>query len=220
MKYPIFFFIITAALIYNLIDGMNFLLIYPILTGILLFLAYLTNRPNLIIGKNENGAYNKPLMLFSLPWLLITYTVWFITNYLSRENKVDKITDSIDIGCYPFNVNHRKYDLIIDLTSEFPRAYKLDAPYLCLPNLDGINLKNIEIPVNATRDSKILIHCAQGHGRSATYCSILMVKLGIVKNGLDALNIILKNRPGAKPSRIQYEQIKRAQQLDTSETMT
>ena len=99
------------------------------------------------------------------------------------------------------------FGLVIDLTAEFPGRKKSGSHYLCLPNLDGVRLVNVDIPEQLDRNSRVLVHCAQGHGRSATYASQLYASLFPEVSAEEAYRIILSHRPGAGVSRDQYEQI-------------
>lgn len=88
----------------------------------------------------------------------------------SRENRIDKISGTnLYIGQYPIFTRGWKFDYTIDLTAEFLPCRKLADRYICIPNLDGIPLSNGNIPTEITKDMNVLVHCAQGHGRSATY---------------------------------------------------
>ena len=200
----------AGSLLYYAIQESLFYLLYPTISAITLTCAYWIKNPKLIAGKDENGNINWIIFLINFPWLIITYSVWLVQFWLSRENKCDRITNNIDIGCYPIDMRNCEYDIVIDLTSEFPKPRNILCEYHCYPNLDGIALVNINIPLGITKTSKIFIHCAQGHGRSATYCSFLLLKLGLVEKGLTALDLILKKRPYAKPSNEQIFQIKYA----------
>ncbi len=57
-------------------------------------------------------------------------------------------------------------------------------------------------------NQKILIHCAQGHGRSATYASLLIAQLFPTISPQEALTLILESRPSAMPSKAQLSQIR------------
>lgn len=68
-------------------------------------------------------------------------------------------------------------------------------------------LSNLDIPAEITKDMNILVHCAQGHGRSATYTAKLIYELGIFPDRYDLLGLIMKCRPNARPSKEQLNQI-------------
>ena len=173
---------------------------------VLLATSYLLNNPNFITGKNKNGKRSITLSVLNSPWLIITYICWYISSELSKEDKCNKIINNIFISRYPVVVPNDEFDLIIDLTSEFPKPKIGNNNYLCVPNLDGVALKNINIP-EIDPKSKVLIHCAQGHGRSSSYCALVLIKLGIANSTFEALNIIKKSRPGAVPSKSQLKQL-------------
>lgn len=207
MIYPLFFLMLALSLASYGFSERVHIALYPALTTFVLFTAYATKNPLHVMGKSTDGSFSWTICTLNLPWLLFTYVVWFIQRALSRESRVDRIINSVYIGSYPLHLKDEAYDLVIDLTAEFPKPKGVNFNYVCLPNLDGVPLADISIPAGITGDSKLLIHCAQGHGRSATYCSILLVRLGLAENIGSALALIQSERPGARPSSAQLGQL-------------
>jgi hypothetical protein len=207
MKYFIFFIVTGIAVIYNsILHELYFLAILTIPCS-LLAMAYLFNKPSLVMGKKSNGKSSVFLSLINSPWLIITYICWFITKIMSQEDERNRIINNIFISRYPTNLKENEFDIIIDLTCEFPKPKTSNNNYVSMSNLDGIELSNIKFP-EIKSDSRILIHCAQGHGRSSTYCSLLLIDIGLAKNVDEALEIIQNARPKAIPSRKQLEQLR------------
>lgn len=214
MKYKVFFVVMASYLAYIAIENGQHWLWYPVASLVVMAISYIFNSPKLVMGKDKNGKINYFIVIINLPWLLFTYSIFAIQYFMSREDKANKIIKEIYIGCYPCKKKAREYDYVIDLTSEFPSSQKYGGKYSCLANLDGINLSQYFIPDDLSISDKILIHCAQGHGRSATYCSMLLIKMGLAKDCNEALTIIQKSRPAARPSKYQIKQIESAQQVD------
>lgn len=162
----------------------------------------------MLMGKTKTGQINLILLIINLPWLLLTWAIWLLEVTVSPEDKMNRIGQTnIYLGCYPRFTKIEKFDLIIDLTAEFPPCKAGAKEYICLPNLDGIKLRNTARLPRLSMKQKILIHCAQGHGRSASYASLLIPQLFPTISSQEALSLILKNRPGAKPSKVQLSQI-------------
>ena len=174
----------------------------------ILCVAYSLNRPSMLMGKTKNGQINLILLFINLPWLLLTWAIWLLEVTVSKEDKMNRIGQTnIYLGRYPLFTKIDSFDLIIDLTSEFPPCKARAKKYICLPNLDGVKLRNTTGLPSLSIKQKILIHCAQGHGRSATYASLLICQLFPTMSSQEALSLILKNRPEAIPSKSQLSQI-------------
>ncbi len=212
MKYRIFF---AGLLLYNIyffrnsVDPFRYLLLWLMCSLCIMTLSYVFHAPKLVCGKQENGKVNFIIITLNLPWLLFTWTIWLIESAISREDKFNQIGDTnIHIGRYPlFTKEASSFGLIIDLTCEFPKCGK-QKEYICLPNLDGVALKNYSLPYMINAEQKVLIHCAQGHGRSGTFATILMNQLNeqITKDA--AYETIMESRPRARLSEEQKKQLK------------
>lgn len=212
MKYAAFFSSLAIAILYwfSISHGLFlWLLIYPLLNCIILFVAYLLNWPSLILGKTATGQINSLLLLVNLPWLLLTWVIWVIEAIASSEAQINRIdSTNIYVGRYPYLTQTKQFDWVIDLTAEFLPCKTVAKQYICLSNLDGIPLRNTNHPPHLSPNQKILIHCAQGHGRSATYAALLMSQLLPNTSPQQALSLVLESRPGAKPSKAQLSQLR------------
>lgn len=222
MKYPVIFSLLAVTLVYWAVvlpTAISWALLWPALNLLMLAVAYTLRKPSMILGKTSEGRISKILLLVNLPWLLLSWAVFWIQSKLSRESQVDQIGESnFYIGRCPFHgADLSSYGLIIDLTAEFPLWYKHDAQYVCRPNLDGVALTNASLPGTVTDKEKVLIHCAQGHGRSATYASLLMGSIPAFAPATRALHLIQQSRPGAIPCKGQLRQIDYGQQVDPAD---
>ena len=188
----------------------RFVYLWPILNLSLFAIAYGLNHPGLILGKRPDGEINPILCILNLPWLIFSWAVWTIQAWLNREACMNRIGSSnIWIGRYP-GIAYSKgdFDMVIDLTAEFPRPRDAPPNYICIPTLDGIQLKNTLSPRFRIRNQgKILVHCAQVHGRSATWTALFLAKEeGFQSTGM-AYETILISRPAAKVSNSQARQL-------------
>lgn len=162
------------------------------------------------MGKTKTGQINLILLLINFPWLLLTWAIWLFEIMISQEDQINRIDQTnIYLGRYPRFNETENFDLVIDLTAEFFPSKVNTKEYICLPNLDGIKLRNTARLPQVSIDQKILIHCAQGHGRSATYASLLIAQFFPAISPQEALSLILKSRPGAMPSKAQLSQLHR-----------
>ena len=209
MKFAIFFFLIFSYLSYTIYVSeipYTYILVWPALNMLVMTLAYVLNRPSFVLGKKREGRINLFLLIINLPWLLLTWLVFKIQILISKENFADKIEGTnLWLSRRPTsNDNLSKFDVVVDLTCEFPRD-KESRKYYCYPNLDGHVLANGPSRQEVIEGDKILIHCANGHGRSALFASLLLNQTKTVQNLNEALELVLQNRKLARPNSSQQK---------------
>src|SRR3954447_24675930 len=143
--------------------------------------------------------------------------ILLLTSRLSREEMMCQVGPRLYIGRLPFlwekdRLADRGIAAVLSLCAEFPLqshrrgASGLEVAYV--PLLDGSppsdqQFRRVITWIEAQRSAgrTVLIHCAQGHGRSATVAAAVLCHLGLAANAEDALTQILQTRPQAKPSR-------------------
>lgn len=191
---PIFFWLTTNALFFALVYGLN--------------------KPNWFL-KSSKGKVNIFILILNLPWLIFTFIVWHIQRILSSENKLNHIAGTnIYIGRRLLGDElPKEINVVIDLTCEFNEPFFKNVVYINIPLLDAIApskeiFTTIEDLKNKVNGKSVFIHCAQGHGRTALFTSILLVKLGISPNYFDAHKLILSSRPKATMSNSQERFLK------------
>jgi hypothetical protein len=146
----------------------------------------------------------------NLPFLVIYWITWLIRHFAFRHDPVNAIVETnVSVSCWPgFHVTLDRYDLVIDATSELPKWYRTgNAKYVCLPNLDGVPLDRYELPVEMDRDMRILVHCAQGRGRSALLAGLILLKLGYAETAEEAVQLLKQSRPTVTLSQHQMAQL-------------
>ena len=199
-KFTLFFTFLTLYTLWILFqtEGVtDYALIWLLLNFLLFTVAYALNTPNLILAKNHTGKINYLLLILNAPWLLFTWIIFQIQMLLSRENSVDKIEGSgIFIASRPLRgFDFSPYDVVVDLTAEFLKDTVKNEKYLSYPNLDGMPLSCGYDDVEIFKNKKVLVHCANGHGRSALFVAKLLVELKFVENFEEGLEVIKKHRP-------------------------
>jgi len=154
----------------------------------------------LVCGKNSTGKASWFWSAINLPWLLFSWVTWLLLACISREPVINQIAGTnISISRWPlFGVDLQQFEIVVDLAAEFPRFYQFDARYESMPNLDGVALINFLPTKELKKDLEILIHCAQGHGRSAAFVALLLGRSGFSDSAQDAVVSILNARPLAK----------------------
>ena len=154
--------------------GMEYLLLWPALSLSLVSTAYFSGRAD-IFGKRSDGTL-LPLRSLLLAAFLVSLTlVWYLARYCSGESPYNQLTDKVFIGRRLLsNERPTHFDHIVDQTCEFNEPFHLrSSGYLSFPTLDGHftapDLLLQRVAQIAELDGTIYIHCAQGHGRTATF---------------------------------------------------
>ena len=204
MKFIFFFLLIFLCLsstIYVSETPYSYILLWPALSMLIMSLAYLFNRPSLVLGKKSDGNINLFLLLLNFPWLLLTWCVFRMQLLVGKESFSDQIEGTnIWISRRPISKDNLSvFDVVVDLTCEFPRTKK-SQKYYCFPNLDGHVLANCPPPDEMFEGDHILIHCAYGHGRSALFTALLLKQRKIAESLNEGLEIVRQNRKLAKPN--------------------
>ena len=94
---------------------------------------------------------------------------------------------------------------MVDLTAEFLKAKVEGVKYIAYPNLDGMPLSKLYDDVSIFQNKKVLVHCANGHGRSALFVASLLKDLKLVESYKKGLLRVKQSRPLAVPNGGQLE---------------
>ncbi len=212
MKFTLFFSLLllyTIGLFLTLVSPLKYLLFWLILNLIVMTTAYALNNPKLILAKKRDGSINYFLLSINLPWLLFSWIVFFLQMLISKEHRVDSIIENqIFIASKPArNFDYSAYDIVVDLTAEFLKTDIEESKYISYPNLDGMPLSNLCEDVTIFQNKRVLIHCANGHGRSALFVAILLKDLNLVDTLYNGLEKVKKNRRLAVPNGTQLKSI-------------
>lgn len=162
-----------------------------------------------VFGKRADGTL-APLRVVALaPYLGFTWAVWHAVRRLGREPATTRLAPALVLarrllpGEVPDDVA-----VIVDLTAEFVERAGVTRGrrYVSLPILDGgvpgadaVAATIASLPAT----TPVLIHCAQGHGRTAMVAACVLLDRGEAATAGDAVERILAVRPGARMSRSQ-----------------
>lgn len=216
MKYTLIFFIAGAALIIFSFERTIFSLLFLWL-GINLITvgAAYAGIGTQIFAKKMNGKLSKK-SLYLLPYLLLSWLVWYIQINTSQEDCCNEIAPGLWIG-RRLSVNElpSNISLIVDLTAEFPEPSNLISGrnYICVPTLDtSVPPEYVFyelIQKIANWEGNIYIHCALGHGRSATVAAGVLIAKELAHNIAEAEELLKAKRPGIKFSPAQKNLLKK-----------
>ncbi len=162
----------------------------------------------------------------ALSWLI--YWPYFALNYLSlwlfrgasKENIADEIAPGLWLGCRLWQRDEKSLPAVLavlDLTSEFSEvAFLQNMPrYLCVPVLDTTapTLEELKRGVEFLKahhaQGAVYVHCALGHGRSATFVTAYLLASGQEKTIEDALSHLRKIRSGVDLHDVQKNLLER-----------
>lgn len=162
-------------------------------------------------GKQTDGRLPLQNIVLLLPFLLVTWLLWHLQIALSKELHHVEVAPGLWLGrrCYvhelPSNIR-----TVVDLTAEFaePSTVREGRSYLCLPTLDAsvpTTLAFAELVESISHsEAPIYIHCALGHGRSATVVVAALVAKGIDTSLVAAEQRVKRARPGIEINAVQH----------------
>jgi protein-tyrosine phosphatase len=211
MKYALVFglFGVYLAVLGVLLGGAGWLLLWPALAFGLVGAGFAGLGPR-VFGKRANGRLAAWAVLLLLPYLALTWVVWHLLRLLSREPCCHEVAPGVWVGRralareLPEGVS-----LVVDLTAEFPepRGVLRGRSYLCLPTLDTTAPEQAAFVSLIERlkghAGGIYVHCASGHGRSATVAAGLLLARGLARDAREAEQILRRARPGIRLKKAQ-----------------
>lgn len=208
---------VLSAVIFALIGlkspfwGLTLLSWWCFVSALVMVIAYFFQQPVLVMGKSKNRSFSVVMLVLNFPFLGAYWLLWILRHGFSRNGPVHRIDHTnISVSQWPiFGVPLDQYDVVFDMTSEMPAIYRFHGRYVSLPNMDGVPLCRWEIPPDINRDQRILVHCAQGRGRSAVYAAMLLKKLGYASSDDQAYELLKRSRPAVHLTKAQQQQLHR-----------
>ena len=169
-----------------------------------------------VFGKHLDGTMSPVAFVLMLPYVAGSWLIWAVTRLVSSEPPCSEVSEGLWIGRRPLarELPH-EVGLVVDLTCELwePREIRGRRDYLCVPTLDQCLpldhvLANIVRRVARER-GMVLIHCAQGHNRSAAVAAAVMVVRGLAPDAEEASRRIAAVRPKIHIRRVQLAAVNR-----------
>lgn len=191
-----------------------------------------------IFMKSSNGRVHLLSYLLLWPYFVANHGVLGLYRLFNRENPLDEVLPGLYLGCKLWSRDHRllterKVGAVVDITAEWSEANYIlkTCAYLNVPVLDTYPPTPAQLHRAVTWIDKelpqqgVFVHCAAGHGRSATLVAAYLLYSGTVADVQEAIAFIKTKRPGININREQvgvlyhyYQELKCIQQ--DSETLT
>ena len=156
------------------------------------------------------------LRVILLPYLAVGALTLYVGRWFDSEGLLNPVAPGLYIGRLPFPSERSRLrdagvHAVLNLCWEFPGFSGADAePGLetaHLPILDGAAPTDSQFLAAVQMVGRwnaagqcVLIHCAQGHGRSATITGAVLVQLGLAADVDQALLMVRAARPFASPT--------------------
>ncbi|MEO0479531.1 MAG: hypothetical protein AAF196_08635 [Planctomycetota bacterium] len=172
-------------------------------------------RVRVLFGKRVDGTRTPWSRVAWLPFLGPLGAWWHWRRPRLTESPWSQLLPDLWIGRRLLDEEFElEVDHLVDLTCEYTECPRQRAHpgYLSLPIVDGAApppqvleryLRQIEeLP------GRVFLHCAEGHGRTATIAAGLLLRRGIAADIDDALVRVQSVRPKAKPYRQQLRSLR------------
>ena len=168
--------------------------------------AFWLEKPRFFLKKSSGSRSFISYLLF-WPYFTLNALVLSLFRVFSQENAFDEIIPNLYLGCqlgildYP-QFTAQKIKSTLDLTCEFSEVgfIRYNKNYLCIPLIDTKAPTLYQLNEAVTwimtqlEEGAVFVHCALGHGRSATVIAALLLKRGIVNDPKQAIEFIKTKR--------------------------
>jgi hypothetical protein len=191
--------------------------VFSAISFLLLAIAYLGAGPGLLM-KQRNGRLRLLSWLLFGPYLLLSTFSFWIYRIGSKERPYVQVIQGLYFGRRLTNaeVSSAKavgWTAVLDLACEFSEVSGLRnvARYYSLPILDATapGLAHLRQAVGFLADTvpsgRVYVHCALGHGRSATIVMAYLLAVGEVADIRSGLARLRSLRPQVKLHRAQID---------------
>lgn len=180
-------------------------------------IAYFGVLPN-IYAKRPDGI--RPLwnQLLLLPYTLLAALSFRVSIWMANEAAIAQLERNLYFGRrLPGRDVEPGLALgwigVLDLAGEFTEDFRLRSlpHYLSLPVLDGSapNLSQLEVATNwileTTQVGPVYVHCALGHGRTATILVAYLLRARSITNSAEGLTRLKSLRQGVGLNRAQLQ---------------
>lgn len=211
MKYAAIFTVATLLLAYLAFSAESYVAKIPLLWCAIstagLSFAYAFRNPS-VFFKRPNGTIGLLGYLLFWPYFLLNYLSLWMFRRFSDEGPISEIVPGVYLGCRLFSSDRRMFQSkgivsALDLTAEFSELafVRALAGYKCIPILDTQAPSPEQLRTGADwlerriEQGPVFVHCALGHGRSATVVAAFLLKSGSASSAEAAIALVGKHRP-------------------------
>lgn len=173
-------------------------------------LAQWLREPRLLL-KRRDGRLRLWSWLLFWPYHLLSHASWALYRLAPGEPRFHEILPGLFLGCRlrqreAAQLVTQKPWSVLDLTSEFsePASFRDGAAYLCLPLLDHTAPSVAQLAQGSAFIAErlpagpVYVHCAVGHGRSATFIAAYLLARGLATTPEHAAALLRAKRPGVR----------------------
>lgn len=183
------------------LGGPAWALAWPAVAVIAVGCGYLGLGPG-VFGKRADGSLRTPHFVLLLPYHVVAWLRVRWDGWRRREPPWNEVAPGLFLGrIVDASALPPGTRVVVDLTSEFPAsaAIRQGRDYHCLPALDTsvpgyADFARLARAI-AAHDGPIYVHCAAGHGRSATFAAAVLIARGQARDVEEAEARLRAARP-------------------------
>jgi protein-tyrosine phosphatase len=171
-----------------------------------------------VFGKRADGSLPLWSWAIFLPMQIYSLVTLNLARSITTEPWVSIVNDQLSVASRPRSGDDCSgFDAVIDLTAEFQetKSVRKQQGYFCFPILDASapNAEALKTAVGAVPNGRILIHCAQGHGRTGLFAAAWLLANGSAATAEEALCVLRNARPGITLNSLQKRCLSEVAQL-------
>jgi hypothetical protein len=165
----------------------------------------------------RHPRWSRPWRFALFPYRVIGGLTLGLASRFGRERAMDEVAPGLFVGRFPTRAERQRMGqagigAVLGLCAEFPplKDYGPSIAFAYVPILDAspptvrqFGEALVWIAAMRSEGRSVLVHCAQGHGRSAIVAASALCRLGISSDLDAAIDRVRAARPRSRPSESQ-----------------